>query len=113
MSTLVRITRDNHADLWPLVVTRIRAFSLRYGAKPDGLINSLWTLFATNSPLYNHMIDDMDIDAGVVLAGTPVEVVGQQIFEEILAVASGKKTKSEINDVGEEEFAPWAIGPTL
>jgi len=26
---------------------------------------------------------------------------------------SGKKTKSEINGVGEEEFAPWAIGPTL
>ena len=35
------------------------------------------------------------------------------IFEEILAVASGKKTKSEINGVGEEEFAPWQIGPTL
>ena len=36
-----------------------------------------------------------------------------EIFEEILAVASGKKTKSEINGVGEEEFAPWTIGPTL
>ena len=59
------------------------------------------------------MIDDMDINAGVILEGTPVEVVGKQIFEEILAVASGKKTKSEINGVGEEEFAPWAIGPTL
>jgi altronate hydrolase len=59
------------------------------------------------------MIDDMDIDAGVILAGTPVEQVGRQIFEEILAVASGKKTKSEVNGVGEEEFAPWSIGPTL
>jgi len=59
------------------------------------------------------MIDDMDIDAGVILAGTPVEVVGQEIFEMILAVASGKKTKSEIAGVGEEEFAPWSIGPTL
>jgi altronate hydrolase len=59
------------------------------------------------------MIDDMDIDAGVVLNGTPVEAVGRQIFEEILAVASGKKTKSELNGVGEEEFAPWSIGPTL
>jgi altronate hydrolase len=79
-----------------------------FGCKPAPSIK-----VATNTPLYNHMIDDMDIDAGVVLAGTPVEVVGQQIFEEILAVASGKKTKSEINGVGEEEFAPWAIGPTL
>jgi altronate hydrolase len=68
---------------------------------------------ATNSPLYQHMIDDMDINAGVILEGTPVEEVGRQIFEEILAVASGKKTKSELNGVGEEEFAPWSIGPTL
>jgi altronate hydrolase len=39
--------------------------------------------------------------------------VGRQIFEEILAVAGGKKTKSELAGVGEEEFAPWSIGPTL
>ena len=59
------------------------------------------------------MTDDMDVNAGVILEGTPVEAVGRQIFEEILAVAGGKKTKSEINGVGEEEFAPWSIGPTL
>jgi altronate hydrolase len=79
-----------------------------FGCKPAPSIK-----VATNSPLYRHMIDDMDIDAGVILEGTPVEVVGRQIFEEILAVAGGKKTKSEINGVGEEEFAPWQIGPTL
>jgi len=79
-----------------------------FGCKPAPSIK-----IATNSPLYNHMTDDMDINAGVILEGTPVEVVGKQIFEEILAVASGKKTKSEIAGVGEEEFAPWSIGPTL
>jgi altronate hydrolase len=79
-----------------------------FGCKPAPSIK-----IATNSPLYHHMLDDMDINAGVILEGTPVEVVGKQIFEEILAVASGKKTKSEINGVGEEEFAPWSIGPTL
>jgi altronate hydrolase len=79
-----------------------------FGCKPAPSIK-----IATNTPLYNHMTDDMDINAGVILDGTPVEVVGRQIFEEILAVASGKKTKSEINGVGEEEFAPWSIGPTL
>ncbi len=63
--------------------------------------------------MYHHMIDDMDINAGVILEGRPLEEVGRQIFEEILAVAGGKKTKSELNDVGEEEFAPWSIGPTL
>ena len=60
-----------------------------------------------------HISDDMDIDAGVILGGTPVEEVGRQIFEEVLAVAGGKKTKSELAGVGEEEFAPWGIGPTL
>ncbi len=79
-----------------------------FGCKPAPSIK-----VATNSPMYNHMIDDMDINAGVILEGTPVEEVGKQIFEEILEVASGKKTKSEINGVGEEEFAPWSIGPTL
>jgi len=79
-----------------------------YGCKPVPSIK-----VATNTPLYEHMIDDMDIDAGVILDGVPVEKVGRQIFEEILAVASGKKTKSEQSGVGEEEFAPWSIGPTL
>ncbi len=79
-----------------------------FGCKPSPSIK-----IATNSPLFNHMCDDMDINAGVILEGTSVEVVGKQIFEEILAVASGKKTKSEAGGGGEEEFAPWSIGPTL
>jgi altronate hydrolase len=79
-----------------------------FGCKPAPSIK-----VATNTPMYEHMVDDMDINAGVILEGTPVEKVGRLIFEEILAVAGGRKTKSEINGVGEEEFAPWSIGPTL
>ncbi len=79
-----------------------------FGCKPAPSIK-----VATNTRLFNHMIDDMDINAGTILEGQSVQEVGRQIFEEILQVASGKKTKSEINGVGEEEFAPWAIGPTL
>ncbi|MEZ6139832.1 MAG: altronate dehydratase family protein [Zavarzinella sp.] len=79
-----------------------------FGCKPVPSIK-----VATNTPLYTHMLDDMDVDAGVILQGTPVETVGRQIFDLILDVASGKKTKSEINGVGEEEFAPWHVGPTL
>lgn len=79
-----------------------------FGCKPVPSIK-----LATNTPLFEHMSDDMDLDAGVVLSGTPVAEVGQTIFEEILAVASGQHTKSEIAGVGEDEFAPWAIGPTL
>jgi altronate hydrolase len=79
-----------------------------FGCKPAPSIK-----VATNSPLYHHMIGDMDINAGRVLEGASLEEVGREIFDKILAVASGEKTKSEINGVGEEEFAPWSIGPTL
>jgi altronate hydrolase len=79
-----------------------------YGCKPAPCIK-----VATNTPLYDRMISDMDIDAGKILAGVPVEQVGKEIFEAILATASGKKTKSELHGVGEDEFAPWHIGPTL
>jgi len=79
-----------------------------FGCKPAPCVK-----VATNTPLYKHMIGDMDIDAGKILDGVPVEAVGQEIFEKVLAVASGERTKSELNGVGEEEFAPWSIGPTL
>jgi altronate hydrolase len=79
-----------------------------FGCKPAPSIK-----VSTNTPLYEHMKEDMDINAGVILGGTSVEEVGKQIFEEVLAVASGKKSKSELAGVGEEEFAPWSIGPTL
>lgn len=68
---------------------------------------------ATNTPLYEHMTDDMDLDAGRILTGTSVEQVGKEIFEMILSVASGTKTKSEQAGVGEAEFCPWMIGPVL
>jgi altronate hydrolase len=79
-----------------------------FGCKPTPSIK-----VATNTPMYNHMIDDMDLNAGDILEGTTLEAKGREIFEKILAVASGEKTKSELHGVGEEEFAPWPIGPTL
>ena len=80
-----------------------------FGCKPTPSIK-----IATNTPMYERMVDDMDIDAGVVLSrGTPLAEVGKQIFETILEVASGRKPKSEQHGIGEEEFAPWSIGPTL
>jgi altronate hydrolase len=59
------------------------------------------------------MPDDMDFDAGTILAGESVESVGRRMFDLILDVASGRPTKSEAAGIGEEEFAPWQIGPTL
>jgi len=79
-----------------------------FGCKPVPSLK-----IATNTPMYEHMIDDMDLNAGTILEGESIEQVGRRIFEEILAMASGTKTKSELHGVGEEEFTPWAIGPTL
>jgi altronate hydrolase len=39
--------------------------------------------------------------------------LGEEIFEEILAVASGKRTKSELDGIGAEEFSPWILGAML
>ncbi|HEY6546755.1 MAG TPA: altronate dehydratase family protein [Vicinamibacteria bacterium] len=79
-----------------------------FGCKPVPSIK-----LATNSDLYRRMTGDMDIDCGVILDGTPLESVGRQVFEEVVAVASGKRSKSEEAGVGEEEFAPWTIGPVM
>jgi altronate hydrolase len=68
---------------------------------------------ATNTPMYDRMIDDMDFNAGTILEGEPVESAGRRMLELVLEVASGRPTKSEAQGVGEEEFAPWHIGPTL
>ena len=68
---------------------------------------------ATNTALYENMTNDMDINAGVVLDGVSLQEVGRQILEEVIAVASGKQSKSEAQGVGEEEFAPWIIGATM
>ena len=77
-----------------------------YGCKPSPCIKVV-----TNTETYEHMIDDMDINAGTILDGTEtLEQVGERIFEKIIAVASGEKTKSEINGIGDEEFAPWLAG---
>ncbi|GAA4424203.1 altronate dehydratase family protein [Bremerella cremea] len=79
-----------------------------FGCKPTPSIK-----IATNTPMYDRMISDMDINAGTVLEGESITEAGERIFEEILAVASGKKTKSEQQGIGDEEFVPWLVGPTL
>jgi len=42
-----------------------------------------------------------------------VQEAGARIFDEILRVASGQPTRSEIHGFGEEEFQPWLQGATL
>jgi len=64
---------------------------------------------ATNSRIYQHMRDNMDINAGNILEGTEtIESIGERIFQEIVEVASGKTTRAEM--LGHHEFAIHSLG---
>ena len=79
-----------------------------FGFKPAPSIK-----IASDPALYRRQEPDMDVDAGRILDGTALEEVGDEIFERILAVASGDRTKSEAAGLGEEEFSPWILGAVL
>jgi len=79
-----------------------------FGCRPAPTIK-----VATNSPLYARMRNDMDVNTGRILDGATVEEVGREIFEMMLAIASGTPSRSERHGIGEEEFNPWILGATL
>lgn len=79
-----------------------------YGCKPSPSIK-----LATNSAMYERMSEDMDINCGDILDGVTLQEKGRQIFDEVLAVASGKRTKSEQLGYGDNEFVPWQIGAVM
>jgi altronate hydrolase len=67
---------------------------------------------ASNSFTFKRMPDNMDINAGTIADGErTIQEVGREIFDMILRVASGEKTKAEI--LGHHEFVPWRIGPVM
>jgi len=80
-----------------------------YGCKPAPSLK-----LATNTRLFQHMEEDMDINCGTIVDGSEtVEQAGARIFSLILETASGKKSKSELLGFGEDEFAPWVLGATM
>lgn len=79
-----------------------------FGFKPAPSIK-----ICTNSETYHRMIDDMDMNAGQVLEGVPMEQVAAELLDLTIAVASGQPSKSEVQGVGESEFNPWNLGGTL
>jgi altronate dehydratase large subunit len=67
---------------------------------------------ASNSRAFKQMGDDMDINAGEIFdSDKSIEAFGQQIFEDIIAVANGQLTRSEI--LGHNEFAIHLLGPAV
>lgn len=67
---------------------------------------------SSNSTLYELMRDNTDLNAGAILDGQEtIQSMGQQIFKEIIQVASGKSTRAEV--LGHNEFAIHSIAPTV
>jgi altronate hydrolase len=79
-----------------------------YGCKPSPSLK-----LATNSPMFQKMSEDMDLDCGDVLDGVSLADKGREIADLILATASGQRTKSETLGYGDAEFVPWTIGATM
>jgi len=76
-----------------------------FGCRPSPSLK-----LATNTPMYERMKDDMDVNCGVIIEGkSSVSEMGEMIFDRIIRTASGEKTASEKLGYGDDEFAPWHI----
>jgi altronate hydrolase len=77
-----------------------------FGAKPVPSLK-----LATNTPMYQRLVEDMDLNCGEILDGqATIESMGREIFDALLRAASGERTKSEVLGLGDHEFVPWQIG---
>jgi len=80
-----------------------------FGSKPSPCVK-----IATNTPMFERLHADMDVNAGAMLTdGVSLEEMGEQIYQLLLDVASGKASKSEAQGLGDYEFVPWQIGATM
>jgi altronate dehydratase large subunit len=62
-----------------------------------------------NAELYRNMRDAIDVDVSRVLKGTEtLKQAGRRLFEEMIAVASGRPTKAE--RLGQRDFCIFTIG---
>lgn len=79
------------------------------GYKPTPCIK-----LATNSDMYARMSDDMDLNCGdIITEGVSIEEKGHELFELLIRIASGEKTRSEALGFGGAEFVPWQIGAVM
>lgn len=66
---------------------------------------------STNTTLYNKKRNWIDFNCGVLVEGTPMEELKNQMFDYVLEVASGRQVKSEI--AGYHDMAIFKEGVTL
>jgi altronate hydrolase len=80
-----------------------------YGCKPSPSLK-----LATNSTLFQRMNMDMDFNCGGIIDGElGIAEAGRQLFDLMLATASGRRSKSEEHGMGDNEFLPWQIGAVM
>jgi altronate hydrolase len=80
-----------------------------FGFKPSPSIK-----LSSNSEVYRRMTEDIDLDCGPIAeGGATVAQKGEEILDYLLAVASGRRSKSEALGYGGNEFVPWLIGATM
>jgi len=66
---------------------------------------------ATNTDLFKRKLNWMDFDAGRLLANQSMEQLGDELFDLVMEVASGRQTKSE--QMGFRDIAIFKNGVTL
>jgi altronate hydrolase len=77
-----------------------------YGCAPSPSLK-----LGTNTALWLRQEEDIDLNCGSILDGErTVDELGEEIFQLMLATASGQASKSEIHGYGQNEFVPWQIG---
>ncbi|MEY3622557.1 MAG: hypothetical protein RLZZ407_116 [Pseudomonadota bacterium] len=65
---------------------------------------------ASNAALAKAMADDIDVDCSKILDSVTGAQMGAEVFQAILATASGQKSASESFNMGESEMVPWIPG---
>ena len=68
---------------------------------------------ASNTAIFDRILDDMDFNAGQLLEGKDIESCAGELFELILQTSSGNRSKSELKGFRESEFIPWHPGTFL
>jgi len=80
-----------------------------YGCKPTPSLK-----LATNTPMFERMSLDMDFDCGGIVDGRQsIAEAGEALFRLMIETASGQRSRSEDNGLGDNEFLPWQLGAVM
>ena len=95
---------SDNAEIAELIAcgSHVILFSTGRGSVVGSAISPVIKVCA-NPKTYKRMSDDMDVDAGRILEGrASLDDIGREVYDLILTVADGGKTKSE--ELGHQEF---------